>query len=89
MKKVALICLLTLPAIARADNTAPPASQPPPAKAKKICRQEDVLGSIIPAHVCLTKEEWATLDAYHEKRDQSFMERRKDHFNAMPQQPPG
>jgi hypothetical protein len=89
MKKVTLICLLILPAIAQADDTAPAASRPPPAKTKKICRQEDVLGSIIPAHVCLTKEEWAKLDAYHEKRDQSFIERRKDQFNAMPQQPPG
>lgn len=91
MKTRALICILTLalPAVAQANDPTPAAAQPASAKAKKICRQEQVLGSIIPAHICLTKEEWQKLSSYYEERDQSLIERRKAQFNAIQRPPPG
>ena len=55
------------------------AADPPPAPAKpekKICRREEVIGSVIPAHVCLTRTEWVQFDAYHAERDKGFLLRR-------------
>ena len=68
-----------------ADEVAPaPAPAAPPAKEKRICRQDQVLGSNIPAHICLTKAEWTEFFKHYEETDQGFIERRKDRFNAIP-----
>jgi len=37
---------------------APAQPAAPAAKPKKICRSENVLGSILPKHTCLTQQEW-------------------------------
>jgi hypothetical protein len=55
-----------------AQKPVPPSPKPD----KKICRREDVIGSNIPAHICLTKAEWAQLNDYYEQRDQGFIDRR-------------
>jgi len=57
------------------------AADPPPAPAKpekKICRREEVIGSIIPAHVCLTRAEWNQLNSYYAERDKGFLLRRRE-----------
>jgi len=84
MKLLLTICLAGMAAPALADDTAPPPAQPSaPVKEKKICRHEDVLGSNIPARVCLTKTEWSELFKHYEDVDQGFIERRKDSFNNI------
>ena len=45
---------------------AAPAATPSPAptvKAKRICRREAPIGSIMPHQTCLTRGEWAVIDA--------------------------
>jgi len=87
MKLLLLIGALGLaaPVAAQDTNTAPPPAQPAaPAKEKKMCRHEQVLGSNIPARICLTRAEWAELDKHYEDVDQSFIQRRKNGFNAIP-----
>jgi hypothetical protein len=78
---VAMMCL-TVPAAADAPAAAP--SPAKPVKEKRLCRQEQVIGSIIPAHICLTKAQWIEFEKHYEDVDQSFIARRKDHFNATP-----
>ena len=88
MKLLLLISALSLAAPTLAEDTtaAPPPNQPAaPAKEKKICRHEDVIGSNIPARICLTKAEWSEFDKHYEDVDQSFIERRKAQFNSIPQ----
>jgi hypothetical protein len=77
---------LTAPILADTPAAAPPA--PKPVKEKRICRQEQVIGSVIPAHICLTKAQWIEFEKHYEDVDQSFLERRKDQFNAI-QKPAG
>lgn len=45
---------------------------------KKICRREEVIGSIIPAHICMTKAEWDQLTAHYDERDKGFLVRRSE-----------
>jgi hypothetical protein len=68
-----------------ADKPADPAAKPE----KKICRREDVIGSIIPAHICLTRTEWDQLDAYYEERDKSFLLRKSEGRGTLKSVDPG
>jgi hypothetical protein len=45
---------------AMAQDAAP--TPPKPAPEKKLCRAEDVTGSIIPKRICHTKSEWESID---------------------------
>ena len=83
MKILLAIGALCLAVPAIADDAAPTPTKP--AKEKRICRQEQVIGSIIPAHICLTKAQWIEFEKHYADVDQSFIERRKDQFNAIPQ----
>lgn len=82
---IAALCLAT-PILA--DTPAPPSPPPKPAKEKPLCRQEQVIGSIIPAHICLTASQWLEFEKHYRDVDQSFIERRKDQFNAIPRPMP-
>ena len=66
-----LTCLLT--SAAWADDRQP-AAKPD----KKICRREEVIGSVIPARICLTKAEWRR--QYELAQDET----REMHTRAMP-----
>ena len=66
-----LTCLLT--SAAWADDRQP-AAKPD----KKICRREEVIGSVIPARICLTKAEWDELAAHYDERDKGFLVRRSE-----------
>ncbi len=39
-----------------------PAATAKPAKVKKVCRSESVIGSNIPATTCHTQDEWVAID---------------------------
>lgn len=49
---------LVVPGQTQASDAAPPPAQ----KEKKICRREEVTGSIMPKRVCRTAEEWRQID---------------------------
>jgi hypothetical protein len=48
---------------AQAQASAPAATQQatPPAKEKKVCKEEVSTGSIMPKRICKTPEEWAAM----------------------------
>jgi hypothetical protein len=50
----------------------------PPKPDKKICRRIEVIASIIPQHVCLTKAEWEQFDAENAEKNKNFFARRGD-----------
>jgi hypothetical protein len=68
---LALGALCLAPSAISAEDKAPA-----PKPEKKVCRREDVIGSVIPAHICLTKAEWQQLGDYYANVDQGFMDRR-------------
>lgn len=70
---VAALALGLAAPLSAADREAAPAKPD-----RKICRREDVIGSIIPAHICLTRAEWAELDAHYAERDKSFLLRKSE-----------
>jgi hypothetical protein len=72
-KLVMLAALCTLPTALYAQASSAPAEKP--AKEKKICRQEDVTGSIMPRRTCHTKEEWAQIDASNSQYAQHVLGR--------------
>jgi hypothetical protein len=41
---------------------APAAASVKPAKEKKVCRREQLIGSIMPTRTCRTQSEWAAID---------------------------
>jgi len=61
-KLMTLAALCTVPGTLYAQPE-PAAAAVKPVKEKKICRQEDVTGSIMMARKCHTKGEWARIDA--------------------------
>lgn len=71
--------ILALGLLWPAGSAASAADKEPSAKPdKKICRSEEVIGSIIPAHVCLTRAEWDKLAAHYDEQDKSFLVRRSE-----------
>jgi len=75
MRKVmtfAALCALSGALHAQTDPAPAPAK---PIKEKKICRQEDVTGSIMMARTCHTKEEWAQIDAENARNAQRVLGR--------------
>jgi hypothetical protein len=54
---------MTEPATASANSVpAPAAASVKPAKEKKVCRREQLIGSIMPTRTCRTQSEWAAID---------------------------
>lgn len=54
-----------------------------PKAEKRVCRHEDVIGSVIPARICLTRTEWEQLGDYYARRDQSFIDRRSERRGVL------
>jgi hypothetical protein len=46
-----------------------------PPKEKKICRSEQVTGSIMPKRTCHTAQEWAAIDAQNQANANAALER--------------
>jgi opacity protein-like surface antigen len=66
---VAAICLVSSAAVAQ-DAAQPQAAAP--AKEKKVCRSVATTGSIMAKRMCLTKSEWAELNARNERHNDMF-----------------
>ena len=73
-KLMTLAALCTVPGTLYAQPE-PAAAAVKPVKEKKICRQEDVTGSIMMARTCHTKEEWAQIDAANSRNAQHTLGR--------------
>ena len=83
--------ILTLAALCAASSalyaqaTTAPATEAP-VKEKKICRAQDVTGSIMKARICRTKEEWAQIDAENARNAQSILNRNSSSGSTATQQ---
>lgn len=63
--------------LAMAASAASAADKAPPAKTeKKVCRREQVIGSIIPQHVCMTQAEWDQFDTQMAEKNKLFLDQR-------------
>lgn len=60
-------------------QTATPATTEKPVKEKKLCRREEMTGSIMPTRVCHTKDEWVQIDAANQKAADQFSAARRNH----------
>ena len=54
----------------------PPAPKPKPPREKKICRTEEVIGSIIPQSICKTAAQWQQIDDENQRNADDAMARR-------------
>lgn len=69
--------LLMLALLAADPTPAPtPIAAVPPVKEKKLCRREEVTGSIMPRSTCRTKAEWAAIDAQNAVNNERFRNER-------------
>jgi len=75
MRKLMTLAALCTLSGALYAQTAPAPAATKPVKEKKICRQEDVTGSIMMARTCHTKEEWARIDAENARNAQHILGR--------------
>lgn len=82
MKRFLAATLLCLPMAAQALGPADPA--PDAAKEKKICRSEEVTGSIFTKRVCHTKAEWVALEAERERGAAALRNRRDGNGSDIP-----
>jgi predicted secreted protein len=75
MRKLMTLAALCAFSTALYAQAAPAPAAEKPVKEKKICRQEDVTGSIMMARTCHTKEEWAQIDAANSRNAQHALGR--------------
>ena len=67
---------------ATASASAPATAAAPPAKEKKVCRREQLIGSIMPTRTCRTQSEWAAIDhAAQSNTDAQLRDYRSRHSN--------
>lgn len=76
---LALAALALPPGWASAQDTQPAAAKPE----KKICRMEEVSGSILRKRICLTRAEWKQMEAAYAEREQNLLDQRKLNSNGM------
>ena len=71
------------PAAASATSTpAPAAAAAPVVKEKKVCRREQLIGSIMPTRTCRTQAQWAAIDrAAASETDSQLRDYRSRHSN--------
>ncbi len=55
-----------------------------PAAEKKICRSEQVTGSIFPKRVCHTKSEWVTVDEEQQRSAEQLQQRSRGNGVDVP-----
>lgn len=82
MKTLLAVVLWCLPMAAQAMDTA--GSTADAAKEKKICRSEEVTGSIFTKRVCHTKAEWVALEAERERGAAALRNRRDGNGSDIP-----
>jgi len=67
--------------LAQTTTPAPAAPAAPAAahvKEKKVCRRQEVTGSIMPERVCHTTDEWAAIDEANRQNAQNFAAARRN-----------
>lgn len=75
MRKLMTLAALCAFSVGLNAQATPAPGAEKPVKEKKICRQEDVTGSIMMARTCHTKEEWAEIDAANARSAQHVLGR--------------
>ena len=71
-RKSAVVAAIGLfSSVAVAQDATPPV-EAAPVKEKKICRSMVATGSVMAKRTCLTKAEWAKLNASSEKQNEHF-----------------
>lgn len=53
-------------------------------KEKKICRREEVIGTIIPKKTCRTQAEWTEMEKINEANTQYILQRRRQQATGQP-----
>lgn len=79
---IVLAVACAIPTALLAQTATPPATAATaekPAKEKKLCRREEMTGSIMPTRVCHTKDEWVQIDAANQKAADQFSAARRNH----------
>jgi hypothetical protein len=77
----AAACLLSGSLLAQTTTPTPAAPAAPTVahvKEKKICRRQEVTGSIMPERVCHTSDEWAAIDEANRQNAQNFAAARRN-----------
>jgi len=80
---LAAACTLSGSLIAQATTPAPAAPAAAPQE-KKICRREQVTGSIMQPRICHTKEEWAAIDEANRQNAQNFAASKRNSRGSVP-----
>lgn len=88
MRRLMTLAALCVSSTALYAQAAPAPAGEKPVKEKKICRQEDVTGSIMMARTCHTKEEWAQIDAVNARNAQHLLGRDGSPTGNAATQPP-
>lgn len=57
------------------DLTDPPAQPAKPVKEKKICRRQEITGSLLGASICHTAAQWASVDEQNSQNAQALRNR--------------
>ncbi|WP_010219068.1 hypothetical protein [Sphingomonas sp. PAMC 26621] len=83
MKLVLAAILLSSPLVAHAADPAV-AAKPIADPDKKICRAEDVTGSLFPKRVCHTRAEWAEIGASRQTAAERYISQKEMSGHALP-----
>jgi hypothetical protein len=82
VSKVALIVLVSLPAVAIGQPSTVVPAAPVAAQQKIVCRNEVPVGSIRFKRVCRTKEQWTTFHDRNREAAERGIESVRDRANA-------
>ena len=84
-----LLALALASASASAEQTSAPTTAAPASRPRRICRQQERLGTILTRRICRSAEEWAAIDAAQNRitdRDAAHM---RNHPRASMRNPEG
>ncbi len=73
-----------IPGALLAQTATPAAAAEKPVKEKKICRSEQVTGSLMPLRTCHTREEWGQIDAANRRVAEQFSNDRRGSSGSAP-----
>jgi hypothetical protein len=79
---LALMILLSSTTPALAADAKDKAAEAP--KEKKICRREEVIGSIIPKKTCRTQVEWTEMENINEANTRYILQHRRQQSTGQP-----
>ncbi|MBT2187544.1 hypothetical protein [Sphingobium nicotianae] len=74
---ISLAMLAAFSGISSPSLSAEDQAQPAPKEEKKVCRREEVSGSIVPKRTCHTKAEWEAIDKAVDAYTNGAIDRRR------------